>query len=38
MRRPDTMTTEEVVDNQETHTNSIFDSSCTTAKISRVLF
>ena len=35
----DTMTTEEVVDNQETHTNSIFDSSCTPpGKISREFF
>ena len=34
----ETMTTEEVVDNQETHTNSIFDSSCTPGKISREFF
>ena len=35
----DTRTTEEVVDNQETHTNNIFDSSCTPpGKISREFF
>ena len=34
----DTMTTEEVVDNRETHTNSIFDSSCTPGKILREFF